>query len=405
MEGTMERRQLIEDGQASRVNPTELEKQARSAFGEEQHIYQLQALDRCLAQAHAEFNANRFEEALRKYEEAVLCGADIDSCAHERWTCLMKLGRYELAWRETDRTEAQRRAECRDQEQNAPHERRVWSGAPLYNKHVLVRCYHGLGDTIQFARYIPMLRAQAKRVLLQAQDNLQVLLGSMGDLARFVDGGEQVSREEFDVEVELMELPYIFRTQVDSIPAEVPYLRVPRAKRLSKREELSRLGLQDVQLNVGLVWSSGDWNPARNINLIELKSLGAIAGVNFFGLQRGVAAQQIEQRRDALRVISTEAESGVLLDTAATIANLDLIISVDTMVAHLAGALGKPVWTLLPFCSDWRWMADREDTLWYPTMRLFRQPRRNDWTPVVERLAAELNKLAITRHQASCGCS
>jgi ADP-heptose:LPS heptosyltransferase len=170
---------------------------------------------------------------------------------------------------------------------------------------------------------------------------------------------------------------------------------------------MEKASLRAGILNVGLVWSSGDWNPARNVDLAELLPLTRIDGVQLFSLQRGEAAERLRALKST---VCTECDSGTVLDTAAAILNLDLIISVDTMVAHLAGALGKPVWLLLPFSADWRWMAAREDSPWYPTMRLFRQARRGDWKRVIERLILKLlrlkNGIEAFRDQTSCGsCS
>jgi hypothetical protein len=357
----------------------------------------------CIEQAHAAFGENNFEEAIGKYQEAVLLGADPDACAYERWTCWMKLGRLELAWQETDRTEARRKALAERQDTLPAHERRVWNGDSFRDKRVLVRCYHGLGDTIQFARYIPLLSAEAESVHVQAQPQLSPLLRSIRGFAELIQPDKAVDGRDFDIEVELMELPYVFRTRLENIPNDVPYLRVDGEACDRKRRELSQLGLEQGRLNVGLVWSSGDWNRARNIDLSTLKCLAGIPTAAYFSLQRGAAALQLENCRADFHVIQTEHESGELLDTAATITNLDLIITVDTMVAHLAGALGKPVWALLPFCCDWRWMANREDSPWYPTMRLFRQPNRGDWISVVERVRSELTALAMAHHQTSCG--
>jgi ADP-heptose:LPS heptosyltransferase len=159
-------------------------------------------------------------------------------------------------------------------------------------------------------------------------------------------------------------------------------------------------------LNIGLAWSSGDWNPERNVDLAELRRLGRIEGLRVFSLQRGDTAERL---REHGWIVDTEREADTILDTAAAILNLDLIICADTMVAHLAGALGKPVWLLLPFAADWRWMANREDSPWYPTMRLFRQKHRGNWKQVIERVILRLLRLKsgeeVAGDQTSCGSS
>ena len=356
--------------------------------------------EHCLSKAHSAFAENRFAEALHHYQEAVRLGADPLSCAHQRWVCFMKLGEFELAWQETDKTEAHRGVH--PQPADLPvHLQRVWDGSPIGGRRVLVRCFHGLGDTIQFIRYIPRLNKLAVSVTVQAQSSLLPLFAAFRRLARIVPADVPLDYGEFDIQVELMELPYIFRTGLNSVPATVPYLNVSPDLYYSRWLELIRLGLRSQGLSVGLAWSSGDWNPQRNIELSSFSCLGDIPGITFFSLQRGPAMNDIERVAGDLHIVSTELESSTVLGTAAAILNLDLIISVDTMVAHLAGALAKPTWTLLPFCSDWRWMAERNDSPWYPTMRLFRQPRPNDWQMVVDNVRAAL--LALMTTAASAG--
>jgi hypothetical protein len=309
----------------------------------------------------------------------------------------MMLGDFERAWRETDRSEAQRKSSGCSTRHLPLHERRVWDGAPLEGKTVMVRCYHGLGDTIQFARFLPALRSIARRVNVQAQSSLLPLLQSMpgADTIFRLDAlGGNEPEPEFESEIELMELPYALRTSARTLPDKAPYLRVQPNIVQHRREELIARGLSADRVNVGLVWSSGSWNAERNVDFAMLSALDSVPGVRFFSLQRSLAAQQPETSERELKVIPTEHEWGTPLDTAAVILNLDLVISVDTMVAHLAGALGKRVWTMLPFRADWRWMLDREDSPWYPTMRLFRQPRPGTWEPVIKLVRKELRQLA-----------
>jgi hypothetical protein len=362
------------------------------------------AAEHCLALAGTAYSQNRFEEALAKYNEAMLLGVDPVEHAYQRWTCLMMLGWFESAWQETDRTEQRRRARGESTNHLPLHLRRVWDGTPLTGKRVLVRCYHGLGDTIQFVRYTPLLRRVASTVILQPQESLMPLLDANG-ITEIAHHGNTSKHVGVDVEVELMELPYIFRTSVETIPANIPYLHVASSRVKSRRAELEDLGLRAGTLNVGVVWSSGDWNPERNVDLGDMRRLGQIEGLRLFSLQRGEAARAL---RDSKWMLDTEDACGTVVDTAATILNLDLIISVDTMVAHLAGALGKPVWLLLPFAADWRWMAARTDSPWYPTMRLFRQERRGDWKRVIERVTLKLLRLkglGAGLDHTSCGSS
>lgn len=329
------------------------------------------------------------DSSLKCSDEALRLGAAPVSVAYERWMCFMLRGEFERAWRETDCAEAARLRDpaAREHNERLPlHLRRVWDGTPLENRDVLVRCYHGLGDTIQFARYLPLLKTRARRVFLQCQRELIPLLRSVPGKDAILPLEEDVPIDRC-VEIELMEIAYAFRTTLDTIPDRVPYLHLPPPPRAPKLDPHKR-----DNRNVGLAWSSGNWDPQRNIPLQKLALLQDIPQLRLFSLQRGRATVEIAAN-PGLHITQTEKPHGTIVDTAATILTLDLVISVDTMVAHLAGALGKPLWLLLPFCADWRWMLDRNDSPWYPTMRIFRQPRPGDWASVARHLAVALHDL------------
>jgi hypothetical protein len=180
------------------------------------------------------------------------------------------------------------------------------------------------------------------------------------------------------VDVELMELPHVFRSTLDSLPASVPYLHATPASLES-----------DARLNVGLVWEAGGWEPRRSIPPSLLRPLAEVPGVRLHLLQRGPALAQCPPELGGV-----DSGSDDVMEAAQAMAALDLVVSVDSMPAHLAGALGRPTWTLLHHDADWRWMADRDDSPWYPTMRLFRQARRGEWESVVDRVARELRRMA-----------
>jgi hypothetical protein len=192
---------------------------------------------------------------------------------------------------------------------------------------------------------------------------------------------------EYDVDLELNELPYLFRSTLENIPAEVPYLFV----------EPATLPQVDQKIRVGLIWQSGDWDASRSIRVSTVQRLADVSGIEWHILQR-----------EAQRA-GWDGQFGVIsggdnpLDDARVMRALDLVISVDTMTAHLAGALGCKTWTLLPFNADWRWLKDRADSPWYPTMRLFRQQREGDWSQVIEEVANELTKTIALNHRQFAG--
>jgi hypothetical protein len=293
--------------------------------------------------------------------------------ALDDWLTLVRRGDFARAWELSDASVAARaNIAC----WHLPrHEQWVWRGAPLTGKRVLIRCYHGLGDTLQFIRYAPAVRAIASHVIVWAQPSLIPVLQTMRDasdeLLPLHDGAPDC---EYDVDVEVMELAHIFRSTPDTIPREVPYLHVAPAQ------------LPPIDaMRVGIVWRGGDWDERRDVPFALLASLADVPHVELFSLQRDARVHE------PLRTLAGVDEP---LSTARIMRALDLVITIDSMPAHLAGALGVRTWTLLPANCDWRWMDDREDTPWYPTMRLFRQQREGEWAPVIERVRAELRRIA-----------
>ncbi len=258
------------------------------------------------------------------------------------------------------------------------HHQYVWDGTPLDGKRVLVRCYHGLGDTVQFIRFAPWLKARAAEVIVWAQPELLPLLRTAAGVDRLIPLHNGEPAVTYDCDVEVMELAHVGRVSADSLPRAVPYLRVPGLKRpLSKK-----------RLNVGVVWQSGNWDLSRSIPTAELAPLATIPEVKLHALQHGQARAEWPARWGPVCPVKT------IVETARWMQALDLIISVDSFPAHLAGALGRPVWTLLPREADWRWMEAREDCPWYPTMRLFRQENAGDWTSVIARVEGMLRQVS-----------
>jgi Flp pilus assembly protein TadD len=255
----------------------------------------------------------------------------------------------------------------------------LWNGSDLGERVLLLYGEQGLGDAIQFVRYLPLIRG---RVLLEVQRPLVRLMSSLGvSTADRHDGG-------FDVHLPLMSLPMVLR-KFDPLPMTEPYIRADDGLRQQIGE---RKGLK-----VGLAWAGSATHKNDRNRSISLAKLGPLMrdDVEFYSLQVGSGAEQAEHPPAEIRLTNLTRNLRDFADTAALIDQLDLVITVDTAVAHLAGAMGKPIWVLLPEPADWRWMLEREDSPWYPTMRLLRQQRAGDWDEVITRVARELEKFKL----------
>jgi hypothetical protein len=260
------------------------------------------------------------------------------------------------------------------------HLRSVWNGESLHGKRVLVHCYHGLGDTIQFIRYTRKLKEIGCEISVAAQKSLLPLLKTVEGIDELHELGGSHGFA-FEVEIELMELPHMFRSTLETIPNQVPYLHVcARATKTSGPPA------------VGVVWHAGDWNERRSIPFSLIKQLVAMTGVAWKILQRDPKSAGWTEG------FGTLAGGVDPLSDALVMSSLGLMISVDSMPAHLAGALGVPTWTLLPFNADWRWMENRMDSPWYPTMRLFRQRQAGNWQEVIDEVSSELKQFSVVTH-------
>jgi hypothetical protein len=227
-------------------------------------------------------------------------------------------------------------------------------------------------------------------VILECQAQLQHLMQLNFPGHTIIARGELLPN--FDLHSPLMSLPRIFRMTLENIPGDVPYLH-PIADEVQTLRK--RLAIHSQFLKVGLAWAGSPTHKNdrnRSIELARLAPLAKVPETRFVGAQTGEAASQVKSAPVGMELIDMSEELKDFADTAALIANLDLVISVDTAIVHLAGAMGKPVWVLLPFLPDWRWLLEREDSPWYPTMRLFRQKRMGDWPEVIERVAKALGE-------------
>jgi tetratricopeptide (TPR) repeat protein len=269
-----------------------------------------------------------------------------------------------------------------------------WQGENLVGKHIYVQAEHGsgFGDTLHFARYIPPLAALAGAVTLRVQQALMTLLReSLPGITVLGDRGDPAP---YHCDTVLLSLPRLFKTRLETIPADVPYLHAPAEAVQRWKKRLARM----AGVKVGVVWAG---NPdhvndsRRSIDLTLLAPLFAVRGTSFASLQvgpRSADLKKLKRRKHSIADLSPA--FGDFAESAGAVSALDLVITVDTSVAHLAGALGKPVWVLLPWVTDWRWMLNREDNPWYPTIRLFRQKKGEDWANVIARAAKQLKAVA-----------
>src|SRR5690348_8445280 len=342
----------------------------------------LPAARRHQARGEALYRARRITAAERKFRYALTLGGERDPLIERLWMCAMLRGDFATAWRLGDAVLRRRRGRRAD---HLPrHLRRVWDGTPLAGRRVLVRCNHGLGDTLQFVRLVPTLAEVAREVTLEAPTELLPLLASIRGLSALVP--LDAPTPPSDVEIEVMEVAHALRLTLDTLPADVPYLKSP-ALTMPSMACAPEIG---GGFKLGVVWAAGAWRPERSVPFALIEQLAQLPGVQLVSLQHGVAARDVE--RSALRARITTPASGEqsVVDTAALIGRLDLVVTVDTMVAHLAGALAAPVWTLLDAEADWRWMVGRSDSPWYPTMRLFRRKWTGIWDEVLEEVSAAL---------------
>jgi len=259
-----------------------------------------------------------------------------------------------------------------------------WQGEPLDGRTILIWCEQGLGDAIQFIRYAPMVAARGGRVIVECRPPLRRLIEGVAGVAAVFDMNEAA---DYAVQVPIMSLPGIFGTTPESIPGRVPYVPVPPA---------SRVDGGGARLKVGLVWAGNPDNARdrkRSRTLGEFAPFAALDDAAFFSLQVGAGADDAPPPGLAIRNLMPAVKD--FYDTAADMAGLDVIVSIDSSSAHLAGAIGVPVWVLLDAVADWRWLAGRDDTPWYPTMRLFR--RTNSWPALIADVAEALKRFQPQR--------
>jgi tetratricopeptide (TPR) repeat protein len=334
-------------------------------------------------------------EAITHFQKAIVLNPNLEDAHYNMSLALLLSGNFKQGWKEYEwRWRRKDFCSCNSFHQPDNFSQPCLNGTDFSGLSILIYAEQGFGDTIQFIRYAPLLAQRGAKVIFACQKELASLLQNSEGVDHMQVMGEPLP--EFDMHCPLLSLPLVFDTTLENIPSKVPYVHV---ESISLQKWKAKVHDDDARLKIGLVWAGrpehkNDRN--RSCRLDIFSPLAEIADISFYSLQKGEAAQQAKNPPAGMTLIDYTEEINDFADTAALIENLDLIVSVDTSVVHLAGALGKPVWTLLPFVPDWRWMLNREDSPWYPTMRLFRQPSPGDWDSVITRISKEL-KLYINR--------
>ena len=330
---------------------------------------------------------NRHRDALEAHRRALALRPDGAEARYAAATALLALGDFEEGWRAYEARWS--KTDLAPFRRTLP--RPLWLGdAPIEGKTILLHAEQGYGDAIQFCRYAPLLAARGATVIVETPPALRDLLGSLAGFAQGANVVNVVNRGDplppFDLHCPLASLPLAFGTQLDSIPAEVPYLAADAGRVAKWRERLPRAGGR----RIALAWRGRPYPRDRSVPFAALAPLWSLTNVEFISLQQDLTGEEAHAVADIgnLRHVGPAIED--FADTAAIMACTDAIVSIDTAVAHLAGALGKPLSLMLIFAADFRWMVGRTDSPWYPTARLIRQPRTGEWPDVIERVARAL---------------
>lgn len=342
----------------------------------------------------------RIDEAIRSYDAALALRENADIRLNRALLLLMR-GDFERGWSEYEACRI-----ARDEVPPAVRARPIWDGVPLLGRTVLLHAEQGLGDTLQFVRYAPLVKRVGGNVIVACQAPLCELLSGVLGIDRIVDLAGELP--PFEVRASLLSLPHIFGTDLRTLPRAVPYLAVDESQVDRWRSRLGTIS----GFRIGIVWQG---NPKhlrdrqRSIPLNQFAPLTRVPGVRCISLQQGHGLDQLENSSSELLIVNPGSEIGrderCFSDLAAIMRTLDLVITCDTAALHLAGALGVPTWAAIPYLPDWRWMLGREDTPWYPTVRLFRQSSPDDWGSVFERMMSELrNHLAPCDRSGRAAC-
>jgi len=337
---------------------------------------------------------NQHEQALQSYARALTLSPEFAEAHWNESLCLLQLGRLEEGWSKYE----WRWKRNRIQASQRVFKQALWLGDfSIAGKTILLHAEQGLGDTLQFCRYAALVSGLGAKVVLEVPSELIRLLTNLDGVTQLIEQGQPLP--PFDCHCPLLSLPLALKTTLANIPGTTPYLFADPQASQRWAERIAHDAGSDG-LKVGLVWAGGSRphvaelrknDARRSITLDALRPILDVPHVRFYSLQKGPAAQQLTQTPElGQRIVDYTEELADFADTAALVANLDLVISVDTAVAHLAGALGKPVWILNRFDTCWRWMLERQDSPWYPSAQLFRQPVLGDWDSAIQSARAAL---------------
>ena len=323
----------------------------------------------------------RYEEAVAAYGQALKREPDHADAHFNRSLVWLRNGDFQRGWPEYEWRWKMK--ESRPPRIGQP----LWDGGPLQGRTILLRAEQGFGDTLQFIRYATLVKERGARVLVQCQRPLVRLLATCPGIEAAIRQDEDLPA--FNVHAPLLSLPGLLRTSLNTIPAEVPYLFAEAGLVQQWRAELGPV----AGFKIGIAWRGSPAlgnDRARSFALSCFESLANLPGVCFFSLQKGPGAEEVQNLGGRFPVTEVGSRLDDFMDTAAVLKQMDLVIACDTALAHLAGALGTPVWVAIPFACDWRWLVDRDDSPWYPTMRLFRQRRPGDWAGVFDEMRIAL---------------
>lgn len=328
-------------------------------------------------------NKGEIEKALEHFNKAIELNEDFPDAHWNRSLILLLIGNLIEGWKDY---------EYRFKKQN-PSDSRIfkkpkWDGSSLNGKKILIISEQGYGDNIQFIRYIPLVKERGAYIILECRKELEGLLREFPGIDEIIiKEKNSVPNIDFDYYIHVMSLPAIFNTSISNIPNKVPYIKADH-----KLVEKFRMIMNKGDFKIGISWAGNpdqENDKNRSTQFEKFKFLKEFPKVGVYSLQKGEASRQLND----LDIVDLTDEINNFSDSAAAIENLDLIITVDTAVAHLAGAMGKPVWTVLTFMPDWRWFIDRNDSPWYPSMKLFRQQKHGDWDGVFNKVKNELRSL------------